>query len=895
MEYYSFRASFLSFLFALLLTPVLFAQDKNPKPKLNQLGFYPEQRKIAVTPEYSATSFHIREAETGIVVYQGTLSSSLNYSLSAESVKIADFSDFAKQGSFELFIDGGSSSFEFEITNRVFDSLSSGLIKALYYNRASVPLLAEHAGPWARAAGHPDDAVIIHPSAESPGRPAGSTISSPGGWYDAGDFNKYVVPISSSISHMLTAYEQFPDHYSSRDLNIPESGDAVPDILDEALFALRWLLTMQDPYDGGVYNKLTHAGFQGTVMPAAATASRYVVQKGTTATLDFAAVMAQSARVYEPFLPDFADSALAAARNAWNWAEAHPNLAYNQDAMNSNHDPDISTGAYGDSNFDDEWFWAGSELYISTSEDSFFTTAKAFRPRIDPNSPSSSRGWANFGNSGWGDVYTLGLISLAHNRQKLTASGLADTSSIKSALINAFDWYVNDGNSSGYRSPFGIADWQFNWGSNGTAGNLGMGILMAYSITGNQKYYNGALDVLDYLMGRNAVGYSYVTGFGDQPPMHIHHRQSEADNVVEPTPGWVAGGANPNNRSQDCGTGSYGPNSNLPALGYGDLYCSYSTNEVTTYWNSPFIYLTAGLEHYTADVPDNSSYPVLYTVLDNPDTLLIPGEEFTLKWAQDASSGTIDIHYKRFSEENFSEVATNVNVNDGEYPGFIVPYLPGDSLIFRFRDSADPEFVSYSSVLKVKPSPAVTSVQPASTTNFQAGRRISISWNVVQIDTIDFLYKLASEEDFTLYEENIPSSEGEVRFFKIPDAPGDSLIFRVRDAGVDSIYLDSAPVMIEFSTSIDDEETPQAISLHQNYPNPFNPNTVISYNLPVSSSVSLKVFDMTGREVATLVNERKAAGLHTVRFEASELSSGVYIYKLETGGFQAIRKMLLIK
>ena len=864
MDYHLLRKCARGVLFALLLTPVLLAQDRSPNPKLNQIGFYPQERKIAITPENSATSFHIREAETGFLVYQGMLSSSTNYSLSGETIKIADFTDFTRQGNFVLHIDGGSASFEFSVFNAVFDSVSSGLIKALYFNRVSVPLLAEHAGPWARAAGHPDDNVIIHPSAASPGRPAGSTISSPGGWYDAGDFNKYVVPISSSISHMLTAYEQFPEHYTNRELNIPESGDAVPDILDEALFALRWLFTMQDPGDGGVYNKLTHANFQGTVMPSAATASRYVVQKGTAATLDFAAVMAQAARVYETFLPDFADSALAAARFAWNWAEAHPNVQYNQTAMNNTYDPDINTGGYGDSNFSDEWFWAGSELYITTAEDSFYV----------------DNGWTGVENSGWGNVQALGLFSLLNNRKDLTAIGRADTASMKSALINGFEWYVNNGNASGYRSPFGIFDWQFNWGSNGGAGNLGMGILMAYTITGNNKYYNAAIDVMDYLLGRNAVGYSYVTGFGDQTPMHIHHRQSQADNVVEPTPGWVAGGANPNNRSQDCGVSAYGPNSNLPALGYGDLYCSYSTNEITTYWNSPFIYLSAGLEHFTDDFDGGPFNTVRYIAPSNPDTLLVPGDALTINWEETGWSGMLDISYKRFGAAGFTEIASGVASGALSYTGFVVPFHPGDSLVFKFEDSSDPDYVSYSTLLKIKPSKAVTEVLPTSTSNFEPGTRITITWNTVQIDTVDFYYRLASEETFTLYRDNIPASDGEVRFFKIPEAPGDSLIFRVQDAEVDTVFLDSEPILIEFPVSVEPEVRPGSFVLSQNYPNPFNPSTVISYQLSINSEVQLKVFDMTGREVATLVNGRVAAGSHSVRFDAAGLSSGVYIYML---------------
>jgi glucuronoarabinoxylan endo-1,4-beta-xylanase len=92
-----------------------------------------------------------------------------------------------------------------------------------------------------------------------------------------------------------------------------------------------------------------------------------------------------------------------------------------------------------------------------------------------------------------------------------------------------------------------------------------------------------------------------------------------------------------------------------------------------------------------------------------------------------------------------------------------------------------------------------------------------------------------------------------------------------------------------------DAGLPRGFAHPQNYPNPFNPTTAISYQLPVASEVSLKVYDLLGREVATLLNERRNAGVHRINFNATNLSSGTYFYRLQAGTFTQTKKMILVK
>jgi len=88
---------------------------------------------------------------------------------------------------------------------------------------------------------------------------------------------------------------------------------------------------------------------------------------------------------------------------------------------------------------------------------------------------------------------------------------------------------------------------------------------------------------------------------------------------------------------------------------------------------------------------------------------------------------------------------------------------------------------------------------------------------------------------------------------------------------------------------------PEEILLYQNYPNPFNPLTTISYQLPESGYVTLKVYDMLGNEIESLVNDVKSAGVHEVTFYSGDISSGLYLYKMNSGDYEMTKKMLFVK
>ncbi|WP_075791575.1 glycoside hydrolase family 9 protein [Massilia putida] len=541
--------------------------------EVNQLGFLPAAQKLAVVPAGANDRFKVVDAASGKAVFEGTLGPAATWDASGEAVRIADFSGLRTAGAYRVAVSGQPDSPVFTIGADAYRALDVGAIRAYTLQRASIALDARIAGPYARPLGHPDDKVLVHESAASGTRPAGTVIKSPKGWYDAGDYNKYIVNSGISTYTLLAAYEHFPAWFDKLALNVPETGNGVPDILNEVLWNLDWMATMQDPEDGGVYHKLTNKSFDGMVMPDRATAPRYVVQKTTAAALDFAAVMATASRVLAPFdtkAPGRSQRYLAASERAWRWAVNNPAALYRQPA-------DIRTGTYGDEKVDDEFSWAASELYIATGKDEYRTRALAAAPGVQTE-------------PGWADVRPLGWISLAQQRARLKKPDDADEA--RRQILAAADKLLARWQASPARLSLAKSD--FVWGSNAVVLNQAMMLVQAYRLTHKADYLNAAQSALDYTLGRNPLGMSYVTGFGAHPAMHPHHRPSEADGIAAPVPGWLVGGPNPGQQdAKDCRV-AYA--SKLPALSYLDIACSYASNEVAINWNAPLVYVAAALQ-----------------------------------------------------------------------------------------------------------------------------------------------------------------------------------------------------------------------------------------------------------------------------------------------------------
>ncbi len=537
----------------------------NERIHLNQMGFHSAGPKIAVVVSPNTWYFSVKSTDLSVTYYSGELSKKKYWVYSKDTVAVADFSFFMQPGRYVVYIAGIGASTPFTISETAFKDAVKGLIRAFYYQRASVGLEPVNAGKWSRAAGHEDKNIIVHSSAASdPQKPLarkeGETFPSSKGWYDAGDYGKYVVNAGITTYQLLLLFDRFRGYFEKFNLNIPESGNSLPDLLDEIKWEIDWLLTMQDPADGGVYHKVTAKRFCGDVMPSDDRDSRYFIGKGAAATFDFAAVCAAAYRIYKQYLPQYADSCLNAALYAWKWGIEHPDSAFKNPA-------DVVTGVYGDRNLRDERFWAAAELFITTGDSVFYREIKDALPSFDVPS--------------WQNVAMLGCYSLALVK--------GDSLSEK-IVINTAEALLRRTETSPYRTSIGS---EFYWGSNGVAANQGMVMLIAYLLSGDVSYLEGAIHSCDYLFGRNAVGYSFVTGFGTRTPQNPHHRPSTADGITEPVPGFLVGG--PNAQSLiDEGCGVELPEAKAKA--WIDRSCSYTTNEVAINWNAPAAFLTGGIE-----------------------------------------------------------------------------------------------------------------------------------------------------------------------------------------------------------------------------------------------------------------------------------------------------------
>ena len=511
----------------------------------------------------------------GQTVLTATPKAATKWNPSGQNVQLVDFSALTVPGTYSITQGGQVLRNDLKIADKVFEDVAKASLKWYYYQRASMALEETYAGQWKRDAGHTNPTAKMHSSTGASG-----TLNTSKGWYDAGDYGRYIVNSGITTYTLLSLYEHFPQYFNTLKWNIPAEG-TLPDLLAEIKYNLDWMLTMQAE-DGGVYHKLSTLQFPGDVMPAKDTDPLYVIGKGSAATFDFAGVMAAAYRVYKPFDAAYATQCLEAAKKAYAWGLQNPKVTFTNPM-------DVATGSYSDGKLDDEKVFAGMELFISTGDASY-------KPTLNPNETTLIPAWP--------EMYGLAVYGAATHAAELGA----DAETAKTMILdiaNEFAYVATKG--------FGVvmSNEDFVWGSNAVAGNQGVFLLYAYYVTGEQKYYEAAKKVVDYLLGKNPLDMSFLTGFGTKSAKLPHHRPSTADKITEPIPGMIVGGPQPG--GEDIGTKSWEckdyVSGKTPATAYIDDRCSYATNEVAINWNAPFAYLTGAMEALNAGFAPSFAAP----------------------------------------------------------------------------------------------------------------------------------------------------------------------------------------------------------------------------------------------------------------------------------------------
>ena len=539
-------------------TGVEFDEEK-PKDEqkivLNQLGYkIDDNKKVVFRGETEDRNFRVVSTTDDQVVYEGEITGRTYNEAAEETNSFGDFSSLKTPGTYRIETDSLGKSFEFKIGQDVYSDAFKDSVRFFYLQRCGQELTEKYADTWAHPECHTDLATIYGTDEK---------IDVSGGWHDAGDYGRYIVASSKAIADLLSAYEDNKAAFGD-DFNIPESGNGIPDVLDEVKYQLEWMLKMQEPTSGGVYHKVTCASFPGYVMPEDEKDELIVSPISTTATADFAAVMAMGYENFKNIDSSLAEKCLAAGEKAWTYLEKTPSGSFTNPSG-------IVTGEYGDSDDSDERYWAASQLFKATGDSKY---NEAFKKMADTKI-QSGYGWVSMGNYG--------------NMAYLSANGADENvvSNIKNSIINEANNIVASAKNDSYNISNGT---DYYWGSNMTLTNNAILLAEAYKIMPNSEYLEFAKEHINYCFGKNSLGFSYVSGYGSDYMKNPHHRPSIAQGKA--IPGMLAGGPNKNLEDPFAKNLLKGQPA---AKCYLDNSESYSTNEVDIYWNSPLVCAMAQL------------------------------------------------------------------------------------------------------------------------------------------------------------------------------------------------------------------------------------------------------------------------------------------------------------
>lgn len=570
--------------------PPVYEPDTGPNVRVNQVGHLPDGPKNAtvVTEADSPLPWELTDAD-GRAVAEGETEPHGVDDTSDENVHTIDFSEVTEVGEgYTLTVDE-ETSHPFAIDPDLYGDLATDSLSFYYPQRSGIEIDEEIAPGYEREAGHVgvlpnqgDIEVACHPST-----PCDYTLDVSGGWYDAGDHGKYVVNGGISVHQIMSIHERAltaptgdPDRVADSTLRIPETDNGVPDVLDEARWEMEFLMSMQVPEGealaGMAHHKVHDESWTALpMMPADDPEARYLHPPSTAATLNLAATGAQCARVFEEYDADFAAACLATAETAWEAAVAHPE----EYATGG----DDGGGPYDDDDVTDEFYWAAAELYLTTGEEGYGDHVSAYELHNDAEIFLSE-------SFDWRYTAPLGLMQLA-----TLSEDTPDAEETRATVVEGADQYLANVEEHPYGLSYAPSGGVFAWGSNNLVLNNLVVVAVAHDLTGAEHYRDAVLQGMDYVLGRNALNQSYVTGHGTNDVVNQHSRwyANQFDpSLPNPPDGTLAGGPNSDESTWDPTT-----QANLsgcaPQFCFLDHIDSYATNELTINWNSTLAWVSA--------------------------------------------------------------------------------------------------------------------------------------------------------------------------------------------------------------------------------------------------------------------------------------------------------------
>lgn len=551
-----------------------------PTPKIiriyiNQEGYMTDGEKYFMS-EGGELKFALHSTSDDSVVYEGKTAIWKKADPSTGmNLTVGDFSDYKGEGEFYLKIENFKS-WKFRIDDEIFNSVRDKSIKSFYYQRCGEAIKADENGNFARPACHTDP-LAHHKSSQTQGEK-----DVQGGWHDAGDYGRYIIPASVTLGTMLTGYEQNPEKYNFDNNGIPESGNGVSDFLDEVRYEVEWMLKMQNREEGdflGALPYMVNSTTYATAMPQSRLYPQLIYDYSSISTAAFAASMAQASRVFKEIDPKLSEKCLEGAELAWSFLEKnglYPEGGYIRPFG-------TQTGGYASSaepNSDDtdDRLWAAAELFAATGKEVYHNYVKEGLKDMTVFS----------GSLAWSD--TLGF---AHLRYALTERDNVDAAlqaKVRDLFYKKCDELLNISQTDGFRTTLTPND--YFWGSNGELLMRGTLLIYGYELTGKAEYYSAALSQLNYILGLNGHNISFVTGTGTYYPEYIHHLVMKLDDTRESYPGLIPGG--PNSRLDgDTTLPRYFNAGTPPALCYVDNFDSWASNENCILYNAPLVPVAA--------------------------------------------------------------------------------------------------------------------------------------------------------------------------------------------------------------------------------------------------------------------------------------------------------------